>query len=63
MKIEKNPGVAICGWTGAVEKRPAGESKGQQAAIVNILLGRAAALFFPQKFSSSLRAKLTIRKH
>jgi hypothetical protein len=36
----------------AGKKRPAGESKGQQAAIVNILLGRAAAAhFFPPKFS------------
>jgi hypothetical protein len=50
MKIEKKFG---CGhmWmdSGAGKKRPAGESKGQQAAIVNILLGRASSPFFPSQ--------------
>jgi hypothetical protein len=31
----------------AGKKRPAGESKGQQAAIVNILLGRASSPSLP----------------
>jgi hypothetical protein len=35
--------------SGAGKKRPAGESKGQQAAIVNILLGRASSPFFPSQ--------------